>query len=193
MAGRGQRVVDARQLLTAEAVAPVIVVGCISVALANASQTRPSVSQMLPASAICNHEYNKKDIAHLQDTTLNKLESMCLLSTSIRPNSNFLQCHLPGVTTRQSLASVILKPHFGGCDPRVGPMTLKFQLRLDFCTVHLSTFIILCLIRVGCRPPVEPTTSKSLVHTAPHLVLPGVMVDGSESGHCYATHDTKGI
>jgi len=31
------------------------------------------------------------------------------------------------------------KGHNFGCGTRVGPMTPKFELRRDFCTVHLAT------------------------------------------------------
>jgi len=60
VAEHGQRVVDAHQLLTAEDFFPVNVVGCISVAHVNVTQTRSSSSQMLPAAAACNHAANRR-------------------------------------------------------------------------------------------------------------------------------------
>ena len=55
VAGHGQTVVGAHQLPTAEDVFPANVVGYISVARVNVTQTLPSSSQMLPASATCNY------------------------------------------------------------------------------------------------------------------------------------------
>lgn len=91
VAGHGQRVVDAHQLLTAEDVFPANAVGCISVAHVNVKRSRPSSSRMLPVSARYNHAANSKTLLVSGQSYITTLSQIQNLYCIIWLNSDQLQ------------------------------------------------------------------------------------------------------
>jgi len=74
-----------------------------------------------------------------------KLDSMCWFSHQRSRGTAQLFTYLLWTVFHAHICSftsakwVSKMPHFGGVGPRVGPMNTKFELRWDFCTMHLAT------------------------------------------------------